>query len=234
MNEAIIEKLKKILARASEGRGASEAEMQTAMAMAQKLAVENNIDLASIQLEDGKGDIEIERVDVSSERSDGKRPHHHGIWMVLMECFEVQLILLGGSKFAMVGEKTDVALATFCFHWLDKLYLSSFREWDKNSDMLYPEAMRRRGYYRGLTNGIIENNQHAKKEAVETAKAMSSSAATSYELVVVKKEEAIKARYEEEFPHVRKGRSQHGAIDPEARAAGYSKGSTIKLGAQIS
>lgn len=230
MNEAIIEKLKKILARASEGRGASEAEMQTAMAMAQKLAVENNIDLASITLDEATG-IEVERADVSSTRSDSRRPHHHNIWQVLMSCFEVRLILLGGSRFAVIGEKTDIALATFCFHWLDKLYLQAYREFERQYvPSFHTEAEQRRGFYHGLTRGIIANNQKAKKEAVAAVAAESSDA---YALVVVKKEEAVEALVKAEFPHLRAGRSSTGRIDRGAAAAGFRKGSTIKLQGQL-
>jgi len=240
MNSVIIEKLKKILARSTEGSGASEAEMQTAMAMAQKLAVENNIDLASISstAQDGN-EIEVERVELSSNRSDRQRPHHDSIHTVLQNCFDVRVIYFGmhTSRFVLVGEKTDVALATFCFHWLDKAYLNLFRKWDEaNPRGSYDsDAVRRRSYYQGLGWGIISNNKRAKEEAVKTATVSgeASVSADSYALVLVNKKEAVEAKVEEEFPDLRKTKPRDLEIDYTARSAGHERGQKIKLSAQL-
>lgn len=229
MDSNILEKLKKILALAE--RGATEGEMQAAMAKAQQLAIEHNIDLGSIQLDTGKAPtIETDKNVLKSEASGQWRPHHDALYRILKACFQVEMIKTTwhdgkAAQAVIVGEKTDVAIATYVWHWLDGLFPKLHRAYCNNLGISHTPAdtaVRRRSYYDGLEVGIISTNRRA-------VRAMDQANADKYAIVLVKKEEVVQARYKDEFPHVKKGSTRVKQTHDGAYYAGAEKGRTIKL-----
>ena len=230
MNSDIIDKLKKILAR-TEGNGATEAEMNTAMAMAQKLAVAHNIDLASIKVDEGDEDpaIETDRADLRSNLYRKVKAHHNPIAVLLMECFQVKFIYLdhrGGA--AVVGERVDVQLATYCYHWLDGLFPELYSKYVKKLGLPATpvDRVRRRSFFEGLSAGIRANNRRA-------VQALSASDANKYALVLVDKEKVVEARYKDEFPHARAAVQRARRFNEGAFLGGRAEGSKIKLNAGL-
>lgn len=202
MNEDIIAKLQKILAKADPARGATEAEANSAMAMAQRLAIQHNIDLASVTAADAPGtsSIETDRVDLDGDTAT-RRLHHIPAAQALMECFDVRFIWRGaGSQCVIIGEKTDVAIAAYCWPWLNTTYLELFRQFAKTHRSNHSENVQRRSYYHGLTSGIITNNRRQRAEAAAAP------GGNCFALVIAKKEDAVNARVAEEFPDCRKAR----------------------------
>lgn len=246
MNEAIIAKLQKILARADTSRGATQAEAEAAMAKAQQLAIEHDIDLASISLETGKIEIETDRAELDGGTAT-QRPHHKPIAQVLMNCFDVRFIWHGvGSRWlakaTIIGEKTDVVIATYCWKYLCDVYPELFRKYlagrgeriiDGYSYRFIPstEHKQRISFYEGLTVGIIKANQRQRAQAKADP-----SSGSSYSLVLVKKEDAVAARCAQEFPNMGTTRRREKTIDDfdqSAISAGYRAGLEIKLGGAL-
>ena len=249
MNDAIISKLQKILARADTSRGATQAEAEAAMAKAQQLAIEHDIDLASISLETGKIEIETDRAELDGGTAT-QRPHHRPIAQVLMHCFDVKVLWHGVgnrwlAKATIIGEKTDVVIATYCWKYLCGVYPELFRKfsadhgsdlarWDRDTNYHFTtatEGKQRTSFYEGLTMGIIKANQRQRAQA--KADQVSGS---QYSLVLVQKEDAVAARCAQEFPKagtIRRREKSIDTYDQSAISAGYRAGLEIKLGGAL-
>lgn len=227
INDKVLDKLKKILSLAN-CSGATESEMQSAMAKAQSLAMEHNVDLASIVLSDGKApEIDTERADIVSKTSDRRRPHHVYLSGILQKCFHVSTVYYGehSSRLTLIGEKTDVAIARYVFDYLDIMFPKLHRQWchDSGINGTYEDTtVRRRSYYVGLHHGICLAN--ARKE--DAVKSVDSS---SYALVLKSKEDAVKARLLVEFPALKHSKIRDRRNDSTALQAGFVKGRDIKL-----
>jgi hypothetical protein len=227
MNNDILAKLQKILAKADPARGATEAEAQSAMAMAQRLAIQHNIDLASVTVTDAIGcpNIETDRAELDGETAT-RRLHHESVAQVLIKCFDVAFLWRGtGSKCIIIGEKVDVFIATYCWEWLNTTYLELFRQYAKTHPSHYSERIQRKSYYDGLTLGIVSVNQRQRAEAAASADG------ASFALVVATKKAAVDARVAEDFPNVKKGREprRRTEIDRSALHNGHTAGKQIKL-----
>lgn len=227
----IIEKLRKILAKTDTGRGATEEEVKTAMRKAQELAIAHNIDLSTVKVD---GDIEVGKIETTSTKvgtsTKYERPYHCEILNVLQECLGLRTILHSYwtdqaqrviSAITFVGEKTDVALGTYCWAWLEQLFPKCWSEY-RRAHGLEDRWVSSRSYYVGLRAGIINNNRRAVEE-------LPPDAAHRYALVVVDKTALVNAYTEELFPKLKKNNAHQKHFDPYAYAAGKEKGATIRL-----
>lgn len=230
----ILERIQALLNKTTEN-GCTEAEAQAAMEAAMRIANKHNLDLASVAPtgDEAKSTrLETDRANLTDERCKKRRPHHDPIASILIECFDVSFIWVGGLnnplglKVALIGEKTDVAIATYCWQWLcqtfPKLYLAYVKEQgiirtSRDNDVC------RRSYFEGLAAGIKRANRRQREEVAKSADA------ESFALVLVKKEEVVKARVAEEFPTLKTRVARERETDYGAWAKGLEKGSTIKL-----
>ena len=236
VDSAVLDKLQKILSRADTSRGSTEAEAQAAMAAAQRLAIQHNIDLASVVAAgDANGStpgLETDKASLAS-KTRGKRLHHLPIARVLMQCFDVEFIWTGGGGNAcIIGEKTDVALATYCWAWLGETFPRLYKEWARAEGIEIGstgEHVRRRSYYDGLQRGISETNRRQREAAKRDA-----ATGASFALVLVRKEEVVAARVAEEFPMLRKARASSREMDYRAYGQGHEAGRKIRLSTGLS
>lgn len=232
INEQILEKLRKILALAN-GKGATEAEMKLAMAKANALAMEHNIDLSSVDV-DGEvkvGAIETDRAETHTKTTQ-ERPYHMFIIWTIQAVFDVKPILSTHynnqcmriiSRITWVGEKTDLAMAVYCWAWLEGLFPKCWLEYRKANGA--PDSyVSSRSYYAGLYTGLVENNQRAKES-------MPADLANRYALVVANKSAIVQAKVDELFPPsgLKPVRTIRNSEDRAALHAGYDKGRSIKL-----
>lgn len=234
VNPEILAKLQKILARADTARGATEAEATAAMAMAARLATQHNIDLAQVsstQDANGPTAIETDRKNVTGTTRN-RRLHHNPIAVVLMQCFDVQMVWMGnGANAAIIGEKTDVAIASYCWAWLGEVFPRLYKQYAHDHDITIGSAgehVRRRSYYDGLRAGICETNRRHREEVKSSAQG------EQFALVLVKKEEIVQSRMVKEFPNLRKARSTRTDVDLSALMHGQRTGRDIKLNAGLS
>lgn len=224
----VLEKLQKILSRADTSRGSTEVEAQAAMAAAQRLAIQHNLDLAAVMASgpaDAKGPT-LETDKVTLKAPNKHRPYSEPIAHVLQDCFDVSVIWVGGDATAvLVGEKTDVQLATYCWAWLQETFPRLFRRYCDERGLPFLTGVPRRSYYVGLSRGIRESNRR-QREVARADKATGQ----SFALVLVKKEELVQARVAQEFPMLRNIARRARSVDHEAFAHGTVEGRKIKLG----
>jgi hypothetical protein len=220
VDQSILDKLQKILSLAA--RGGTEAEAQAAMAAAQRLAIQHNIDLAQVgERNVGPRKMETDRAGLKMHNK--YKPYSQPIAWTLQACFDVSFIWVGGTNPCVVGEKTDVQMACYCWAWLNEMLPRLFRTYCEDRGMPLLTGIPRVSYYEGVCQGISENNRRQREEVRKTADAQ------SFALVLVKKEELVQARVELEFPKLRQARAVHRTIDNSVWSAGHAEGRKIKL-----
>jgi len=223
VNDAVIEKLQKILNLAQAGRGATQGEMEAAMARAKEIALKHNIELSSVtpNADNGKNKetITIDKHTLRV-RSQTQQKYHRWIFAVLKECFGIRVIT-GGSTIWFVGESVDVLICTQLFPWLEDVFYSTYNK-AANAGIVQRNAAGKNGIYSGLYLGLVAANK--REEAKLTKEEMGCMA-----LVLVKKEDLIKAKVEEEFPTLRTPKARSLEISGRGQAHGYTKGKSIRL-----
>lgn len=232
-SDEVIAKLQKILARADATRNPSQAEVETAMRMAQELALKHGIDLASVDTDE---DTTAPGFDLTKDevmfRSKNENAYHRYVYRVLTVCCDVKL--MWSAKFVgwtqrpvaiIVGEQVDVQIAKYCFSFLEHAFPDCMHDWAHANGYpgRVPEPVRH-DFYRGFADGIIDANRKVKAEAVK--------ANTNLGLVLVNKESAVAAFFAQEFPNTTSRRSrQVGSGNYTAIEAGRAAGKSIKLAA---
>jgi hypothetical protein len=236
IDSKIVERLQALLNKTTEN-GCTEAEAQTAMEAAQRIAIKHNLDLAQVlssSKDDKSGGLETDRVDLQDAKCSKRRPHHDPIASVLMAVFDVQFIWVGGYnnpyglKVCIIGEKTDVALATYCWQWLCELFPKLYKDFTKSEGLTPQEShndIRRKSFFMGLAMGMKESNRRQRCEVQKGADG------ESFALVLVKKEEIVNARAAQEFPRLKQvdmGKRER-KFDHHALGRGVQKGREIHL-----
>lgn len=229
MDQLVIEKLQKILSLAH-GRGATEGEMQAALARAQEIAIKHGIDLASVPERQEKSRIRID-VGKSSEFRTSTRyehPYHPWVALVCEACFDVKFLFwrtrVGSHpyihKMIVIGEPTDVALALEIYRWLEDLFPSLYHKAVKRGEVLKNFAGQN-GYYAGLYRGIKLNNEREKDKMAEGDK-------SKWALVVVSKKDAIEKHVEDNYK-IKNPKTSRKSYDAASQRQGINDGKQIKL-----
>lgn len=231
VNEQVLETLRKVLNLAA--RGATQGEMEAAMARAKAIAIKHNIDLASVSMADPKAKKGVEVENDSSLQSNVafERKFHRWVFHVISELFGVRFILSRqecGSRcriktIYIIGETTDVAIAKAVFPWLEDLYPKSYRKAVNDFKIAEDNSASAHGYYRGLSAGILEVNRKAEEEVAKSVDA------NKYALVVRDKKLAIQQRVEQDFPVLSKRKSRTRDESDIAAGVGYERGKQINL-----
>lgn len=230
VDSTVLQKLQKILSRADTSRGATEAEAQAAMAAAQRLAIQHNLDLAAVMASgpaDAPAKLETDKVELVAPNK--HRPYSEPIAHVLQDCFDVSVIWVGrDARAVIIGEKTDVQLATYCWGWLQQTFPRLFRQYCDANGMPFVTGVVRRSYYVGVGQGIRESNHRQRAEAKADKVT-----GQSFALVLVKKEELVQARVAEEFPMLRNIARRERQVNHDALYHGREQGRKIKLNAGL-
>lgn len=233
VSDDIVEKLQALLNKTTEN-GCTEAEAQAAMQAAQRLAIKHNLDLASVKVAGQTKDpiIETDRNDVQSKVAKTMRPHHLPVARVLQACFDIHVVWhSGGACCSIIGEKTDVALATYCWHWLDALFPKLYLAYIKRIGLIRTSEdnnVRRRSFYEGVESGIKASNRRQREDVKKSADGQ------RFALVLVKKDEVVKARLKDEFPGMRKMHSRPRDFHSGAFNNGHAAGQEIRLNGGLS
>lgn len=234
MNEEIIEKLQKIMALAN-GRGATQGEMEAAMARAKEIAMRHGIELASLPArEEGKSRLaeEVKSHNPGLKTSTRyEHPYHNWVLVSLQNVFGVRFLFTRGRigshpylrNMWIVGTEADVALAVALFPWLENLFPKLFLK-QARAGVLDKSFAAQNGFYTGLSRGISEANQR------EEAK-LNPEDASKWALVVRSKADAIEELMKSLVPKNKnkKDKKDRKRYDGEAYAAGVQKGGEINL-----
>jgi len=234
MNQEIIEKIRKILVLANNA-GATEGEVQSAMAQAKKIAMRHQIDIATVDLEDMSKTTNA-GVAVATDNSvkihcKYERPYHRYIFRTLMDVFGVMIIPRSIVRnrsnreivfVNIVGEVTDVEICKVLIPWLEKVFPDTFNRYCKATGMKKTAASGN-GCFHGLMKGIIEANKSAEEE-------LDRHDSEVWAVAVVDKEKAVEEAVAEAFPNLITRTARATQYSGQAAAFGYTKGKEINLG----
>ncbi len=191
----ILDKIRKLL-RVGEERGATQAECENALALAQRLATTNNINLAEVDAQEvtGAGEPIVDE-SYTPERSGGgpverKMPvaNKFIVW-ILKRYFAVRI--LEGTKWNekelrhqpslnIIGRKTNVQIAIYVYGFLYHEFQRRWRDHKRATDApMYTRNSYYNGLYQGLSAKLEETKGAAELEAQEQLAAQAKSSATA-------------------------------------------------------
>jgi len=225
----IVSKIQKLMNLADPSKGATPAEMEAAILAAQKLAAKHSLSLGSIADEAAKrtgtapATMETVSTTISPKRTT-EGAHHKFILRALRDCFGIRYIFIpewDHDRIGFVGTPADVAIATYCFEWLERAFPSSYCQWRKSVGRPKIKA-ERENYYSGLGQGIVETNKRVTED-------MTKADSDRYALVLVDKNAVVAARYQAEFPNAHTRQSRGVALNRGVYSAGLANGRAMKL-----
>jgi hypothetical protein len=213
-------------------KAATPGEVEAAMAKAKQIAIENAIELSSIDLTNpnskSSAGVKVESDTGLKLEAASWCPYHQWVFHVVQKVFGVKMIISTHkqgtrtkvSKIWVIGETTDVAIAKAVFTWLEDLFPKSYREALRTGQLSKECGAARNGFYRGMAAGILEMNKREEEKIVNKAQ---------WGLIVRSKETAIQARVAEEFPDLKASKSRERSHSDYAAALGFQKGKQINL-----
>ena len=229
----LVDKIAKLL-RLSASPNQHEAEL--ALSKAKQLAVENDIDLASVST-----DTMPEETYEKDTVTFGKRKPITGkfvIWIVESH-FNVSVIGSGsreeGKNINFVGKTNDIQIAIYVFHFLSQTFMSL---WHKYQDDTYCSARSRGSYFYGLYQGLDEKLKEAKAQAeaakfseLEVTKGAeaSSEIKNAYALMVVSNKVKLTGAVEKFFPRLRHSKCTVRLSNDDALSQGRIDGRKIEI-----
>jgi hypothetical protein len=241
INDSLVEKIRKLLALGSALNDSPE-QAELAMRKAKQLAIENDIDLASIQVfENKKSDEPI----VKGEGINlGKRESvcQKFIYWVLQNHFNVKVITNGGryygKQLTLIGKTKDIQIATYINTYLNQEFMSL---WHKYRASHYEAQTKDRnsyfwGLYNGLDSKLKEQSKTTESASFSSIVAARGSQAASqvqncYALTVVSNKKRLEDAMNDFYPRLRsRSRSSgNGHHSESARESGFAAGRNISL-----
>lgn len=236
IDEALLKKVQKLLALAT---SSNEHESNVAAQKAQELIVKYNIDLQQMNQQ-----FEYEWHVLSDEPY--LRVHQKFILPVLNSYFFVKTLLVprvvgrtevGARKIKtelkILGTPTNVIIADYMFNYLSETYQRLWLEYKKNNGL---DEKSRQAYYHGLTKGLREKLDEARKlseefKAEELANSQQMSIADAKALTVVKTDLALESEFKK--INTKTHRAAGFSRDSEAEAAGHEHGKKINISRPI-
>jgi hypothetical protein len=226
MNDALIDRLKKLLSLA--GNNSSQAEAEAAMAKAQQLAIQYNIDLAMI----GDSQAENESEIIRDEMEFGQRLPTVSCYVesILKRFFNVRVIRsggrIGGRKLIFVGKRDDVDAAKYIYTWLAETMV---RCWNCYKHDLSVPLSHKQSYLIGFYNGLATKLE-ANKRSVEADKLTNDADKNKYALAVVNLQKQIQNFIDNEFGRVGKATGKRIEVNAGSYARGVSDGNNCNIG----
>lgn len=228
----ILEKIKKLLRLAQDGRGATTGEAEAAMAMAQKLMTKFGIESVDME-DDAKGGRSFA---INQYR------HHTGrqrqrvdtyLASILRDCYGVKVLF--SREFAreavtprlvwvLVGDKLDVDVACVVIESLNGIMNRALSAYFRERGCKFNGTLAH-AFFAGLESGFIQANKKGRDEALLEAGATS---AKQYGIVLVNKELAVQEFYNGLAKKKGKGGGpRDGGFDAHAYAKGVEVGKKV-------
>jgi len=233
----VLSKLTKILRLAGD-KAAMPGEVEAAMARARAIAVEHNIELSAIDLNDNtktKEAFQVVRDSVKPCTATPRR-YHRWVYRVIKQVFDVHVVLSTDSgpkassrkrvsQVHLIGDPLDVAIVKEIFPFLEKSFAAIYSR-AVSSGLLQDNAADANGCWAGVYTGILETNKREEEQAVKSATGITGN---QYALVLRKKEELIEAAAEKFFPNAKAGPARSQQRSVIAQAYGHAEGRKINL-----
>ena len=221
IEKSILKRIQKLLTLAKD-KGATQAEAENAMAMAQHLMTKYKIEMANISDDSPKSGIRHEEF---FSRKGALNPADNCIINILLRFYRVRVLIthdFGNRGMMLVGTPEDIEIAKYVHGYLRTVFFNCWNSYKK----VNPRADRA-SYYRGLSYGIIEKLEEAEKRAKSEE---SETACKNYEIVLVKTKESINNYINEVWgKRVKNERSRRALSDSTSYHAGFTKGTTISI-----
>ena len=236
MNPQILEKLKKILRLANNNANPHEAEV--ALQKAQQIAIENQIDIASVNVADDQAKERYEKGVVElGQRSSVCQKFVN--W-IIGKHFNVKIInsggRIGGKKIHFIGRTSDVIFAQWVNQYLNETFMSCWHNYKNTHDT--PTRLRESyifGLYRGLDAKLEQNKKDVESNkfnqiAQELGEDKSREVQKSYSLTIISEKEQMEQAVAKFFPSLKKGTTKHINLQSiTVMEQGFAKGQTINV-----
>jgi len=221
----ILEKIKKLIRLGT--NNANEHEAELAMMKAQEIAIQNDIDIATIsQGEENQKSREF----VKNDKDMGQRLPicHKFVSSIIRMFFNVEIVMCGGRyngrSLSFIGEADKVEFATWAYSYLNDVFINSWRTYKiKNScPLAYRET-----YLFGLFKGLKDKLQ---KQKEELEKNMQKEICEKYSIVLVNSEKELKEATNNFFNNLKTSKSKTINVRNAAIAQdGFDDGQKINL-----
>ena len=241
INDSLVEKIRKLLALGSDLNDSPE-QAELAMQKAKQLAIENDIDLASIQVfENKKSDEPIVK---GEDINLGKRESvcQKFIYWVLQNHFNVKVITGGGRyngrRLTLIGKTKDIQIAAYINTYLNQEFMNL---WHKYRASHYEAQTKdRNSYFWGLYNGLdsklkeqSKTTESASFSSMVSARGSQAAAQVQncYALTVVSNKKRLEDAMNAFYPRLtsRSRSSGNGHHSESARESGFAAGQNISL-----
>lgn len=222
--DKIMQRLEALL-RLRTDRGATQAEMETAMAMATKIAFKYRINLEEVR-PDEQGNIKV-GIDMVKRSFRTLNPESHRfIVNILNKFFGVKCCddYKGCNNLFVVGTPLDVDFAIYVYAFL-RFTFKKLWEWQKYEDCLEENKVNRNSFYLGLHAGLVE------KLGEEKVKAEMEASSVNCRAMVLVDEHAValQNKFLAEFPNTHKATAKSYAVNSAVHSTGKEVGKSLSI-----
>ncbi len=214
--DSLVDKIRKLLCLSANNPSREEAEL--ALQKAQKIALEWEIDLATIDaFAPKKSEEPILKQEMDSFGLKKRLPiSDKFVVYILMNHFKVRIIYSGGRysgrQITFIGKKTDLEIANYLYGFLNRTFMELWKNYyyQNEKDIRLEE---RSSYFYGLYQGLNDKLEVSKKQTEEDkfqsifqerGNEFSRSVQNQYALMVVSDKERLQNKVEEYYPNLRK------------------------------
>lgn len=220
-NKSVLEKIQKLLRKARDTRGNAH-ECELAMKMAQNLMLKHKISMAAV---DASESNEMKFNVVEREIPMTKTGiEWNFIGWILEEFFEADIIRserTSGTYARIFAVESSIDLAVYVFEFLNEQMKYAFKAYSRTVYRAHKQS-----FYYGFVEGVSFALREGKKEVVSSE---TPEAVKSYELVLVRTKEAIRAYINDKVPSLRKRRNRSIDLDANAYTSGVERGKKCKI-----
>ena len=221
IEKSILKRIQKLLT-LSKDKGASKAEAERAMEMAQRLMTKYNITMANIENDTPASKIKHEYFFSRAVLN----PADTEITAILCRFYKVKILYNGNSGMVVIGTPENIEIAKYVHGYLRNVFFKCWNEF-KNTCLRPDKA----DYYFGLRCGIYERMEQAEKD---TLSGEGEESRQNYELALSNNEHELEVYIKNTFRVIGESRRRQGKrMDATSYRAGREKGATLQINQAI-
>lgn len=228
-SDAIVEKIRKLLALSTSG---NQNESELALLKAKKFAAEHDIDLALIQIFEGKKSEKPIEKSEKLKLGNRKSITQRFVSWTLEKHFKVKIIYHGsrdmGFSIVFIGTKENIEIATYLNSYLNAEFMKLWQQYYKTSNCRLEErASYIEGLYYGLNDKLALENAQTESEKFS---GHSEETKNQFALIVVNEKERLQKATEAFYPTLKKAATYTSrGYHSNALQSGKQAGANISL-----